>query len=190
MVVLVPYALPSNGRVRGWSRMLRNKAVADDEPTSGGKAGAVVFWAVVIYRNNVHCYTRTGHRNSFGSALALSVRSLRCYRDAAGDGANDPRCMDKPRWLLAQTAAKGLVLLLGLSLLLGEGSLSFARDNAPDSLNRQVLELYQQGKYQEAIPFAEKLLTIRKQTFGPDHPDTALDIQYPRILKIRPRVDS
>ena len=86
--------------------------------------------------------------------------------------------MDKPRWLLVQMTAKGLAFLLVLGLFLGKGSQAFARDEDPGLLNQQVFKLYQQGKYQEAIPLAEKLLAIRKQTLGPDHPDTATSLGY------------
>ena len=34
-------------------------------------------------------------------------------------------------------------------------------------------ELYAQGRYQEAVPFAEKALRLGKQEFGSDHPTTA-----------------
>jgi tetratricopeptide (TPR) repeat protein/CHAT domain-containing protein len=81
--------------------------------------------------------------------------------------------MDKPRWLLMQTTVKVLVLLLALGLFLGKGLQAFARDDDPGLLNQQVLQLYQEGKYQEAIPFAEKLLAIRKRTLGCEDPSTA-----------------
>ena len=35
-----------------------------------------------------------------------------------------------------------------------------------DNLTQQVIQLYKQGKYQEAIPLAEKVLAIRKQYLG------------------------
>ncbi len=34
-------------------------------------------------------------------------------------------------------------------------------------------ELYDQGHYQQAFPFAEKALKLSEQEFGPDHPTTA-----------------
>jgi tetratricopeptide (TPR) repeat protein len=43
-------------------------------------------------------------------------------------------------------------------------------------LNQQVLRLYQEGKYQEALPIAEKLLAIRKRVLGSEHPDTAITL--------------
>jgi tetratricopeptide (TPR) repeat protein len=43
-------------------------------------------------------------------------------------------------------------------------------------LNQQAVELYQQGKYNEAIPPAEKALAIFKKLLGENHPDTATSL--------------
>jgi CHAT domain-containing protein/DNA-binding XRE family transcriptional regulator len=43
-------------------------------------------------------------------------------------------------------------------------------------LNQQAVELYQQGKYNEAISLAEKALAIIKQQLGENHPYTALSL--------------
>jgi len=75
--------------------------------------------------------------------------------------------------LLMRAATKALVLILALGLSLGTCSRSFARDDDPDLLNQQVLKLYQEGKYQEAIPIAEKLLAIREKQLGLQNPETA-----------------
>ncbi len=40
-------------------------------------------------------------------------------------------------------------------------------------LMEEVNELYQQGKYREAIPLTKKALAIREKALGPDHPDVA-----------------
>ena len=52
-----------------------------------------------------------------------------------------------------------------------------AQDDDPGVLNRQVLQLYQQGKYQEAIPLAEKVLAITKGRLGPEHPNIATSLR-------------
>jgi tetratricopeptide (TPR) repeat protein len=88
----------------------------------------------------------------------------------------DLRRIDKPRWLMAQTTAKGLVLLLALGLFFGERPRSFAQDSNPDVLSRQFHKLYQEGRYQEAIPLAEKLVAITQRMLGPDQPDTAISL--------------
>ena len=41
------------------------------------------------------------------------------------------------------------------------------------SLNKQVTELYQAGKFNEAIPIAQESLELSEKALGPDHPDTA-----------------
>ena len=40
-------------------------------------------------------------------------------------------------------------------------------------LNEQATQLYNQGRYSEAIPLAQRELAIREKTLGPDHPDVA-----------------
>jgi tetratricopeptide (TPR) repeat protein len=40
-------------------------------------------------------------------------------------------------------------------------------------LNQQVIKLYQQGRYAEAIPVAEQVLAIREKALGAEHPDVA-----------------
>ncbi|WP_287738676.1 tetratricopeptide repeat protein [Microcystis sp. M179S2] len=42
-----------------------------------------------------------------------------------------------------------------------------------ERLTQQVIQLYQQGKYNEAIPLAEQALAISKQQLGDNHPLTA-----------------
>ena len=67
-----------------------------------------------------------------------------------------------------------VVLILGVSLLL-------AAPGWPDGgflqkikeLNQEVLRLHQQGRYAEAIPFAEQELFIRQNIFGSEHINVA-----------------
>jgi len=65
-------------------------------------------------------------------------------------------------------------LILGVALLVetpvwsGENSLQKAKE-----LNQEVMRLYQQSQYAEAIPAAERVLTIREKHLEPKHPATA-----------------
>ncbi|NET67412.1 MAG: tetratricopeptide repeat protein [Moorea sp. SIO1G6] len=52
-------------------------------------------------------------------------------------------------------------------------------------LNQQLLELYQQGKYSEAIPLGEKALEIRQQVLGEEHPDVATSLNNLALLYSR-----
>ena len=45
-----------------------------------------------------------------------------------------------------------------------------------DSLNQEVMELYQQGKYDQAVLVAEKALEVANANLGPDHPDVATSL--------------
>jgi hypothetical protein len=44
------------------------------------------------------------------------------------------------------------------------------------ALNEQVVELYNRGKYSEALPLAQKALRIREKYLGTNHADTALSL--------------
>ena len=43
-------------------------------------------------------------------------------------------------------------------------------------LNSQVVQLFQQRKYTEALPLAQKVLEIREKNLGPEHPDVGLGL--------------
>ncbi|MEA5449468.1 CHAT domain-containing tetratricopeptide repeat protein [Leptolyngbya sp. CCNP1308] len=45
-----------------------------------------------------------------------------------------------------------------------------------EALHQQVIELYQAGRYQEAIPLAEKSLAIYREQLGERHPDVATSL--------------
>ncbi len=63
-------------------------------------------------------------------------------------------------------------LLLAVSILSAqEADLQKAQE-----LNARVVQLYQQGKYAEAIPLALEALRIQELVLGPDHPDVATSL--------------
>ena len=43
-------------------------------------------------------------------------------------------------------------------------------------LNEKAIELYKQGKYDEAVPLLEKSLKIRQQVLGAEHPSVATSL--------------
>ena len=64
-----------------------------------------------------------------------------------------------------------VLLALGLWILACPASL--AEDDDPNALNQQVNQLIEQGKYQEAIPMAERAVEMAKRVRGPEHSETA-----------------
>jgi len=63
---------------------------------------------------------------------------------------------------------------LGAFLLAGWAVLSLAAQQGRwEELNEQVITLYGQGKYTEAVPIAQTALRVAEATFGPQHPDVA-----------------
>jgi len=51
-----------------------------------------------------------------------------------------------------------------------------------DALNAQVVRLYGEGKYAEAIPLAERALAIREKALGPEHPSVAAALNNLALL--------
>ncbi len=49
-------------------------------------------------------------------------------------------------------------------------------------LGQQVINLYQQGKYNQAIPLAERALAIRKKYLGNNHPDVGISLNNLALL--------
>ena len=45
-----------------------------------------------------------------------------------------------------------------------------------NALNQQTMQVYNQGRYSEAIPLAQRALAIREKTLGPDHLDVAASL--------------
>jgi tetratricopeptide (TPR) repeat protein/CHAT domain-containing protein len=64
-------------------------------------------------------------------------------------------------------APAGFALLMAMTAGVGSAR---APDDDLDSLNQQVVELYQAGKYAEATPIADRVLALAERRFGPDHP--------------------
>lgn len=82
------------------------------------------------------------------------------------------RCMFGSRVARASSLT-GIALAIKVSFLLMP--LTISQDSLSDQfkkLNDQVGELYQQGKYSEAIPIAKQCLDLATETFGPDALET------------------
>src|SRR4029077_6667255 len=47
------------------------------------------------------------------------------------------------------------------------------------ALNQQVIQLYNQGRFSEALPLAQRALAMREEALGPDHPDVATSLNKP-----------
>ena len=68
---------------------------------------------------------------------------------------------------------------LGFLVLLAAPHFCFSQQSDLETaarLNQQVIKLYQEGRYREAIPLAEQALAIREKALGPEHPDLAASL--------------
>jgi tetratricopeptide (TPR) repeat protein len=68
-------------------------------------------------------------------------------------------------------------LAVGVSLLFtgapaASGSQEASIQEA-EALNQQSVQLLQQGRFNDAIPLAQRVLSIREEVLGPEHPATA-----------------
>jgi tetratricopeptide (TPR) repeat protein len=74
---------------------------------------------------------------------------------------------------MARPLAKSPFVLVALGLWILACPASWAEDDDPNALNQQAKQLFEQGKYQEAIPIAERAVEAAKRARGPEHPETA-----------------
>ena len=65
-----------------------------------------------------------------------------------------------------------VILVVGFLLTMHHAALAQSLDKA-SALTQQVIELTKRGHYSEAIPLAQRVLALREETLGPDHPDVA-----------------
>jgi len=72
------------------------------------------------------------------------------------------------RHVMFSAVARCLVLTLLLGMVISQSAR--AQSNDLDALNRQVVQLYRQGKYPGATTIAKRALTLAEKAFGPDHP--------------------
>jgi tetratricopeptide (TPR) repeat protein len=75
---------------------------------------------------------------------------------------------------VVRTVKSIAAVLFGFYLSLPHAALAQVDEAA--ALNQQVLQLYSQGRYSEAIPLAQRALTIREKALGADHPDVAVSL--------------
>ena len=68
-----------------------------------------------------------------------------------------------------------LAALLCLVLFVPRLALAQGLDEAT-ALDQQVIQLYKHGDFSEALPLAQRALTIQERALGPDHPDVALSL--------------
>jgi tetratricopeptide (TPR) repeat protein len=65
-------------------------------------------------------------------------------------------------------------VLLAVCLLILGSSATFADDDKLEALNQRIGKLFEQGKYQEAIPLAEKAVEIARRLRDPENPEIAI----------------
>jgi tetratricopeptide (TPR) repeat protein len=71
-------------------------------------------------------------------------------------------------WKLFIALASGIVV----------ASVAWAQQDAWNQLNQEAVRLCREGKYAEAIKIVEKSLEMAENTFGPDHSNVTVSLNY------------
>ncbi|HJU15371.1 MAG TPA: CHAT domain-containing tetratricopeptide repeat protein [Stellaceae bacterium] len=77
------------------------------------------------------------------------------------------------RWL---TAAMAMVVLVPILSLPRPATAADSASAEANSLNRQAVALYREGRYAEAEPLYKRSLAMREKALGPEHPDVAASL--------------
>jgi tetratricopeptide (TPR) repeat protein len=83
---------------------------------------------------------------------------------------------------MARPLAKSPFVLLALGLWLLTSSVCLAKDDNLKALSQRIDKLFAEGKYQEAIPIAERAIEVAKRARGPEQPVTAEALNNLAIL--------
>ena len=74
------------------------------------------------------------------------------------------------------------VLFAGILVAILPVALQAETANDIASLNRQIFQLYGQGKYAEAAALAREALSLAEQVLGKEHPDTLTSVNNLALL--------
>jgi tetratricopeptide (TPR) repeat protein/CHAT domain-containing protein len=98
------------------------------------------------------------------------------------------RSLGWPRFARRRDAMKSIRSLFFIAavfaLVFFPASLAHAQSSEAQELNKKVVELYQAGRYDEAIPLAQQVLAIDEKAFGPDRPEVATDLNNLAALNL------
>jgi hypothetical protein len=77
----------------------------------------------------------------------------------------------------------GRIIACAAIIFAGSISLVFAQQaDEANELNKRIVELYNAGRYSDAIPIAQQVLAIREKAFGRDHPNVAPSLHNLALL--------
>ncbi len=74
-----------------------------------------------------------------------------------------------------------LVLRVWIILAIFQGALAQQTENV-EALQKQVMELSQKGKYEQAIPVSKQALKFCEKALRPEHPSTAASLNNLAVL--------
>jgi CHAT domain-containing protein/Tfp pilus assembly protein PilF len=80
---------------------------------------------------------------------------------------------------------KRFLIIISILLMCSVAWAEDSKDNLvkeANALNQKIAKLYNEGKYRDAVPLAERALSIMEKARGPEHPDTAMSLHYLALL--------
>ncbi|MBE9210703.1 tetratricopeptide repeat protein [Nostoc sp. LEGE 06077] len=90
-------------------------------------------------------------------------------------------------WMVAGAMTTGLVLTMPVTGIAQQQTSTYSPEQQAalkeaQELNKQVEQLYKEGKYTTALPLAERTLAIREKILGKEHPDVASSLNNLALL--------
>ena len=89
--------------------------------------------------------------------------------------------------VMTQGLTKRKFVLLALGFLVFNSSTTFANDDDLEALNQRIFQLFEQGKYQEAIPIAEKALEVANENARSSRKIPNFNVQSQPVTSRTPR---
>src|SRR6266853_439444 len=77
---------------------------------------------------------------------------------------------------ISSSHAKDIAVLCMLLMTSGIGVRGATQRPQLQQLDARVAELYEEGKYAEAIPWAQEAIRMAEKSLGPDHPEVAASL--------------
>ena len=83
---------------------------------------------------------------------------------------------------MARVLSKSPFVLLALGLWILASPACLAQGDDLEALNQRIYKLFEEAKYQEAIPLAEEAVELAQRIYGREHPKTALSLTILAML--------
>src|SRR5207253_6971521 len=109
-----------------------------------------------------------------------NIKRRACLAPICRKGDNDRCSMES---FMRSLLKLGMVVVFAATFFFGNPAIVSAQQtDEVNELNKKVIELYNAGRYAEAVPVAQQVLAIREKALGRDHPDVATSLNNLAVL--------